>query len=285
MTCMSGSILALAAAVVCGVVNTALRANELDARIAHPRDINHPWDFKPAFPDRAAWEKRAAVLRHQVLVSQGLWPMPPRPPLKPVIHGKIDRDGYTIEKVYFASVPGHYVTGNLYRPKVSGKHPAIISPYGHWPDGRFIWLDDESVQKEIATGGERTPEGAKSPLQARCAMLARMGCVVFHYDMVGYADNKPIEHRKGFTDADAMLRLQSQMGLQSWNSLRAVDFVLGLDDVDKDRIGATGASGGGTQCIFLGAIDERVSASFPVVMNSMNMQGGCVCENAPLLRV
>ena len=277
-------MMVLAAVMMVGVA-AGVRAAEVDARIAQPHHRDHPWGFSPDFADRAAWEQRAAALRRQVLVSQGLWPMPPKTPLNPVIHGRIERDDYTIEKVYFASLPGHYVTGNLYRPKKPGKHPAILSPYGHWPDGRFIWQDEEKIQKDLASGAEKTPEGGRTPLQARCAMLAKMGCIVFHYDAVGYCDSKPIVHREGFTDAESILRLQSQMGLQTWNSIRAVDFVLGLDDVDTERIAATGGSGGATQCILLGAADERVKASFPVVMISMNMQGGCVCENAPLLRV
>src|SRR5439155_27385360 len=113
-----------------------------------------------------------------------------------------------------------------------GKWPAVLCPYGHWPDGRFIWKDDKGVKKEIDGGGETDPVAARSPLQANCAMLARMGCVVFQYDMVGYCDSTKIEHGTGFLDADAVLRLQSFMGLQTWNSMRALDFLLGLEDVD-----------------------------------------------------
>src|SRR5262249_15776284 len=123
------------------------------------------------------------------------------------------------------------------------------------------------------------------PLQARCAQLARMGSVVFHYDMVGYADSKAIAHRTGFTDAEAELRLQSFMGLQTWNSIRALDFLLSLPDVDPKRIGVTGASGGGTQTFILGAVDDRPTAAFPAVMVSTAMQGGCICENCSYLRV
>jgi hypothetical protein len=112
-----------------------------------------------------------------------------------------------------------------------------------------------------------------------------MGCVVFFYDMVGYADSKQLTHRVGFTDADAELRLQSFMGLQTWNSIRALDFLLSLPDVDPNRVGVTGASGGGTQTFILGAIDDRPAAAFPAVMVSTAMQGGCVCENCSHLRV
>lgn len=116
-------------------------------------------------------------------------------------------------------------------------------------------------------------------------MLARMGCVVFQYDMVGYADSTAIEHRTGFTDAQAVLHQQSFMGLQTWNSIRALDFLQSLPDVDPGRIAVTGASGGGTQTLILCAIDPRPVVAFPAVMVSESMQGGCVCENTPLLRV
>ncbi len=259
-------------------------ATEPAARQAY--DVDRPWPFEPAFQDKAAWERRAETLRTQVLVATGLWPMPPKTPLNAVIHGRIERDEYTIEKVFFASLPGHYVTGNLYRPKhKTTKLPAVLSPYGHWPGGRFMWRSDPDAQKEIDSGAEKTMNSARSPLQARCAMLARMGCVVFHYDSLGHGDSTAINHREGFDDVEATLRLQSQLGLQTWNSIRSLDFLASLPEVDASRIAVTGASGGGTQTILLGATDPRPAVSFPHVMVSMAMQGGCVCENAPLLRV
>jgi dienelactone hydrolase len=257
-----------------------------DSRFAHVHDKDHPHDFKADFADRTAWENRADFLRHQALVALGLWPMPPKTPLNPLIHGKIDRDEYTVEKVFFASMPGHYVSGNLYRPKNrTGKLPAVLAPYGHWPNGRFIWRDDNGVNKDLASGAETDPIAARTPLQANCAMLARMGCIVFHYDMVGYCDSTKIPHREGFLDTEAVLRCQSFMGLQTWNSIRSLDFVLSLPEVDAERIAVTGSSSGGTQTMALDAVDPRATVAFPMVMVSMNMQGGCVCENAPLYRV
>jgi hypothetical protein len=258
-----------------------------DIRLKKVWHLDEPTPFAPQYKTAAEWEKRAKELREQLLVANGLWPMPEKPPLNAVIHGKIDRDDYTVEKVFFASLPGHYVCGNLYRPKRQGekKSPGVLCPHGHWANGRFYENSEANAKKEIDSGAEKTMEGARYPLQARCAMLARMGCVVFHYDMVGYADSKQIPHRAGFADVEAELRLQSAMGLQTWNSVRALDFLLSLPDVDAQRIGVTGASGGGTQTFILAGIDPRVAVSFPAVMVSTEMQGGCICENCSLLRV
>jgi hypothetical protein len=268
------------------VLTASAYSAEVDSRLGKQRTLNDKNFFLRVTATKEAWLQRRQLLREQILVAAGLWPMPVKTPLQPVIHGKIDRDEYTIEKVFFASLPGHYVSGNLYRPKnKSGKLPGVLCPHGHWADGRFFEADDKTVAAQIKQGAEKTPEGAKYPLQARCAQLARMGCVVFHYDMVGYADSTALEHRKGFTDADAELRLQSFLGLQTWNSIRALDFLLSLSQVDPRRIGVTGASGGGTQTFLLGAIDDRPTVAFPAVMVSTAMQGGCVCENCSLLRL
>jgi dienelactone hydrolase len=262
------------------------KSNLKDARLGPPKDLNGYFPFDPPMT-KEAWNDRAAKVRTQVLVATGLWPMPEKTPLNAVIHGKIDRDGYTVEKVFFASMPGHYVSGSLYRPtaKPDGKRPGVLCPHGHWANGRFYENSEAAARKEIASGAEKTMEGARYPLQARCAQLARMGCVVFHYDMVGNADSKAIAHRAGFTDVEGELRLQSFMGLQTWNSVRALDFLLTLPEVDPKKIGVTGASGGGTQTFMLGAIDDRPAVAFPAVMVSTAMQGGCICENCSYLRV
>lgn len=273
-----------------------------DARLQPPKDLDGYFPFTPAkSPDE--WAKRAERVRRQILVSQGLWPLPTKTPLNPVIHGKIERDNYTVEKVYFESLPGFFVTGNLYRPKgKTGKLPGVLAPHGHWADGRFHDAGAAGVLKEIVQGAERFEEGGRSPLQARAVQLARMGCVVFHYDMIGYADSVQISfdlahhfakqrpemnttENWGLFSPQAEAHLQSVMGLQTWNSIRALDFLLSLPDVDPDRIGCSGASGGGTQTFILSAIDPRVKLAFPAVMVSTAMQGGCTCENACDLRI
>lgn len=256
-----------------------------DSRLGNPRTLNDKDFFLTTPATREAWEVRKQAVREQVLVANGLWPMPEKTPLSPVIHGKIDRDDYTIEKVFFASYPGHYVSGNLYRPKgKAGKQPGVLCPHGHWANGRFFEANEKAAQDQIKQGAEKTMESARYPLQARCAQLARMGCVVFHYDMVGNADSQQIAHRAGFVDAEAELRLQNFMGLQTYNSIRALDFLLSLPEVDPKRIGVTGASGGGTQTFLLCGIDDRPTVAFPAVMVSTAMQGGCICENCSYLR-
>ncbi len=145
-----------------------------DSRLhAKPRTLDNKDFFLRVPATKEAWQKRRQAVREQILVAAGLWPMPAKSPLKPVIHGKIDRDEYTIEKVFFASYPGHYVSGNLYRPKASGvasaperKLPGVLCPHGHWANGRFFEADDKTVAAQIKQGAEKTLEGAKYPLQA-----------------------------------------------------------------------------------------------------------------------
>jgi dienelactone hydrolase len=264
-----------------------------DERLNRPRNLDdyHPFDVPKSVDE---WKKRREFLRTQVLVSQGLWPLPERTPLNAVVRGKIDRGDYTVEKVLLNTRPGHYLAGSLYRPKnINGKAPAVLCPHGHWANGRFMDATEKGAEDAIKTGGESHPVNARYHLQALPATLARFGYVAFAYDMIGVADSKPLNHpvstlhlfNGGFEDAESILRLDSFMGLQTWNSIRALDFVCDLPDVDPKRIAVTGGSGGGTQTFILAAIDDRVLVSFPTVMVSTAMQGGCVCENAPLLRI
>ncbi len=296
----SASIPDFAAAETIRVMSPGQTPN--DQRLAPLKDLNGYFPFSPANSVQD-WNRRAENVRRQLLVSLGLWPLPTRTPLNPVIHGKVERDDYTVERAYFESVPGFFVTGSLYRPKgKSGRLPGVLFPHGHWANGRFYDAGEAGVKKEIETGAEKFPEGGRSLLQALCVHLARMGCVVFHYDMLGYADSQQIpfgiahEFSKqrpdligtenwGLFSPQAESHFQSIMGLQTWNSIRAIDFVSSLPDVDPDRIGVTGASGGGTQTFLLGAVDPRPQVAFPAVMVSTAMQGGCTCENACNLRI
>ncbi|MGI9519581.1 MAG: alpha/beta hydrolase family protein [Pirellulaceae bacterium] len=294
--CLAGGFLPPA------VVRPAVAQNAAVHPLQELRPLDSYFPFTPP-ESLKEWNQRRQQLQRHVQISLGLWPMPQKPPLQPVIHGKLDMGDYTIEKVYFESFPGFLVTGNLYRPANStGRVPGVLCPHGHFRDGRFRWATDEELASEIESGAEQFETNARSPLQARCANLAMMGCVVFHYDMLGYADSQQITHELahgfrtqrphmnavdgwGFFSPQAELRLQSIMGLQTWNSIRSLDFLCSLNDVDPERIGVTGGSGGGTQTFILCAIDPRPAAAFPAVMVSTAMQGGCTCENCCNLRV
>jgi dienelactone hydrolase len=273
-----------------------------DRRYEPLKDLDGYFPFHPP-ATREAWERRAEWVRRRILVSQGLWPLPTRTPLNPVIHGRIERDEYTVEKVYFESAPGFFVTGNLYRPRrVTGKVPGVLFAHGHWQDARLALSGEEEVRREIATGQERFEQGGRSRFQSLCVHLARLGCVVWQWDMLGNSDAQQLSaalvhgfakqrpematpENWGLFSPQAELHLQSAMGLQTWNSIRSLDFLLSLPEVDPERVAMTGASGGGTQTMILAAIDPRLKLSFPAVMVSTAMQGGCTCENACLLRV
>jgi dienelactone hydrolase len=218
-----------------------------------------------SYSSKEVWTARADYVRKQVLVANGLWPLPEKTPLNAKRFGRIDRDGYSIEKACFESYPGFFCTGNLYLPRDrKPPYPAVLCPHGHWKEGRLADEKDGSVV-------------------ARCITFARQGYVVFSPDMVGYNDSKQMAHRNNHY-ASPLWGL-SLMGLQTWNNIRGIDFLLSIEGVDPKRIGCTGASGGGTQTFILTAVEDRVKCAVPVCMVSDYFQGGCECENAPLLRV
>jgi len=276
-----------------------------DARLAPLKDLNGYFPMQTVDNEKE-WAKRRSYVQRKILVSLGLWPLPDKTPLNAVIHSRKEMDGYSIEKVYFESMPGYFLTGSLYRPlnldKQTARIPGILSPHGHYQQGRFYDAPESLLNRQLSDGAEKYAQGGRNPIQARSVHLARLGCTVFTYDMVGYADNNQISHGLahgfskqrphmnnkdgwGFFSPQAESHLQNIMGLQTWNSIRALDFISTLKEVDPERLAVTGSSGGGTQTFMVSAIDPRVKVSMPAVMVSTAMQGGCTCENACLLRV
>ncbi|MGH8637750.1 MAG: alpha/beta hydrolase family protein, partial [Burkholderiales bacterium] len=234
-----------------------------NAQRASYRTLNDTFE-PPRYTDASQWKQRAAYLREHVLASAGLLPMPERTPMRPEIFGEISRSGYSVAKVYFESLPGFFVTGNLYRPAGDGPFPAILAPHGHWAYGR---LENTSLNS----------------VPGRAINLARQGFVVFTHDMVGYGDSRQLPHTFGGRREN--LWGLSLAGLQLWNAIRSLDFLESLPYVRREAIGVTGESGGGTQTFLLAAVDDRVAVAAPVNMISLHMQGGCLCENAPGLRL
>ena len=181
------------------------------------------------------WKARAADIRNQILTGARLNPLPKRTPLNALIFNKRNYDGYSVEAAAFESRPGFFVYGNVYRPTAQpGPHAGILCPHGH---------------AQGPAGGRLRPDQ-----QHRCATLARMGAVVFSYDMIGFGDSEHLgwshQHQQALT-------------LQTWSSIRALDFVQSLPDVDGERIGVTGCSGGGTQTFLLTAVGRPGQSRSP----------------------
>ncbi len=200
----------------------------------------------------AAWNAHADGIRTNMRRGMGFEKWPLKTTLNAKFRNKRVFDGYSVESVAFESIPGLFVTGNLYRPLGKSKNKslaAILCPHGHGPDPKNVGRLTEAAQ-------------------TRSAMLARMGAIVFALDMIGYGESEQLPHK-----------FQQALALQTWNSIRAIDFLLSFPEVDPARIGVTGESGGGTQTFVLAALDDRVKVSVPVVMVSAHFFGGCECES------
>ena len=198
-----------------------------------------------------AWIKRSEQIRAQILKGADLEELPKKCPLNPILGDIRTYDGYQVQNVAFESLPNVFVTGSLYTPmNKQGILPGILSPHGHW--------------SEPGDYGRYRPDAQK-----RFAVMARMGAIVFAYDMVGYGQLGEFGWIHKHPDV-----LKQQL----WNSIRSVDFLLSMG-ADPSRIAVTGASGGGTQTFLLTAVDERIAVSVPVVMVSAYFFGGCECES------
>lgn len=202
-----------------------------------------------------SWEARAEEVRRGILQGAGLDPLPIRQRMDWVTHSRKIKNGYAIENVGLEISPGYWLTGNLYRPLGrTGKVPAVAHPIGHFK--KDDWLT------------RTQPE-----MQARAGHLAQMGAVVFAYDMVGWGETRQVPHSS-----------RRALALQLWNSIRVVDFLESLPEVDRSRIAIVGASAGGTQAILAAAVDPRIAVSVPVVKVTAITAGGCTCETGMPIR-
>ena len=180
--------------------------------------------------------------------------------------GTIQRKGYAIKKIYFQTRPGVYATANLYVPDGKGPFPAVINMHGHWPDGK-----------------------AGEMVQSCAHELALNGYVCLNIDAWGAGERTTVhgeqEYHGSNLGASLMNIGETLLGNQLSDNIRGVDLLCSLPYVDKNRIGATGASGGGNQTMWVSAIDDRIKASMPVVsvgsFQSYILGSNCVCELLP----
>ena len=202
------------------------------------------------YADKAAWEARKDTLRPEVRLRLGIDKLLPLCSKDAPEYGKIRKfDGYTVQNFRLKTVNGHTVCGSIYAPRSKGKHPLIICPNGHFSNGRY-----GTVQ------------------QQRLGTLARMGAICVDYDLWGWGESADEVGSKAHQTPEAHV-------MQALNGIRILDWMIQRKDVDKTRVGVNGGSGGGTQAVLLSVLDDRYTASCPVVSMSSWFDGGCPCES------
>lgn len=211
------------------------------------------------------WQSRRAVLREKLESAWGGFPKQ-HAPLEPRILQSLERPDYRIEKIVFQTFPDVWMTANAWVPKRPGKLPAVLCVHGHWP------------------GAKQDPH-----VQARCAGLAKLGFFVLAVDAFGAGERgiRPQlgEYHGEMTAATLWPVGKPLSGIQVYENMRAVDYLISRPEVDPERLGITGASGGGNQSMYAGAWDERLKAVVPVcsVGNYQAYLGAacCMCEVVP----
>jgi hypothetical protein len=195
------------------------------------------------------WEARRGPARRELLDMLGLDPLPEKTPLAAVVTGTIDRDAYRVEKLHFQSLPGLYVTANLYLPKPLPKPaPAILYACGHAPE------------KHAGVSF-----GNKTHYRHHGEWLARHGYVCLVVDTLQLGEIEGVHH--GTYNLDRwwwVSRGYTPAGVEAWNGIRAIDYLQSRPEVDPERIGMTGRSGGGVATWWTAALDERVKVAVPV---------------------
>ena len=212
------------------------------------------------YDDRASFERRRDELRRDVRRALGLDAVMAQRVCdgaggRPMLSKIRKHDGYATRNFAIETLPGLYVCGTLYLPASKGLHPVILCPNGHFDGGRYC---DEQ--------------------QLRLATLARMGAICASYDLFGYGESE-------LQVGSAAHHLAMAHVVQAMNGLTVLDMLLALPDADTTRVGVNGGSGGGTQSILLGVLDERFTTSCPVISMSSYFDGGCPCESGmPVVR-
>ena len=195
------------------------------------------------------WTSRREGYRQELREMLGLSPMPERTDLKATITGTLDHELFTVEKLHFQSMPGFYVTGDLYLPKnVKGRAPTILYVCGHG-----------QVKKNGISYGNKTS------YQHHGEWFARNGYVCLTIDTVQLGELEGIHHgtyREGMWWWNA--RGYTSAGAEAWNCIRALDYLQTRPEVDPERIGVSGRSGGGAYSWWISALDERIKCSVPV---------------------
>lgn len=206
-------------------------------------------DVLAGIRSRAEWDKLRPRWRREFLDMMGLWPLPERTPLKATVVGRIDQPTYTVEKLHYQSWPGLYVSANLYLPKKrSGPVPAVLYVCGHGPT--------------VIAG---VPYGNKVTYQHHAIWFAENGYACLVVDTLQLGELPGLHHGThrfgmwwwaalGYTPA----------GIELWNALRGIDYLVSRPEVDGKRLGVTGRSGGGATSWWVGAADERVGCIIPV---------------------
>lgn len=207
--------------------------------------------FAEDFASKDAWEAKREQYKQEYLYMLGLWPLPEKTDLNATITGTLEREGYVVEKLHYQSKPGLYVTANVYRPaerKRDEKLPAVVYVCGHSNMGR---------------------DGSKTAYQSHPIWLAKHGFICLIVDTLEFGEINDLPkaihhgtynlerwwwHSRGYTPA----------GVECWNGVRGIDYLLGRDDVDPDNIGVTGISGGGAATFWIAAADERVKCAIPI---------------------
>ncbi|MFO7973827.1 MAG: acetylxylan esterase [Candidatus Hydrogenedentota bacterium] len=215
--------------------------------------------------DKAEWDTKAPEIKRELAKALGLDPMPEKTPLNARVTGKAERPDCFIENVVFESRPNFLVTANVYVPKnVDFPAPAIVVVPGHAME-----------------------DGKNYGLYMRAQLgLTRLGCIVLGYDPIGQGERKlpGFEHKMGY---GSLLVGQTNEGMIVWDTMRAVDYLLTRPDVDPERLGLTGNSGGGENTFYTMPLEERFAAaasfSFVCSYEDWIRDGGnhCICNHLP----